>query len=208
MKIAHIYIEEHKAIQRLNIPINGGFECSYKMGHLTLKKRNDILASYYQNVDISVIIGKNGTGKTTILSFLETLVLASDSSGIIIFYCEEEHLFYICNINSRPLKDVEILSENGETEARYEYVLNHKEFVEINNIKLVHINNISPEQTGLTLRKSRPHSSLLNLSLKNNTRNQNEKRTYFSKLLTYFREYYVQESFQNDIYFELRLQSS
>lgn len=208
MKLVHIYIEEHKAIRHLNIPINGGFECSYKDGHLMLKKRNDRLSAYYSNVEISAIIGKNGTGKSTILNFLETLVLASDSCGLAIFYCNEKNFFYICNINNCNLIDVKILSEPSEDKARYECVLNYKEFIEINKIRFVNINNLSPEQLGLTLTKSKSHSSILNLTLKNNTRSQAQKRHYFSKLLSYFKSYYVSESFQEDIYFELAIYSS
>ncbi|WP_158652669.1 AAA family ATPase [Vibrio campbellii] len=208
MKLAHIYIEEHKALKRLNIPINGRFECFYKDGSLKLTKRDDILSDYYKGIDISAVVGKNGTGKTTILNFLETLVLSSDSSGLIVFYCDFENCFYICNINHCKLDGVVDSSELKENEINFKFVSNHKEFFEKNKIRLININNISPEQSGLTLVRSKSHSSIINLTLKYNTRTQEQKRYYFSKLLKYFKEYYSNESFHEDIYFELGINSS
>lgn len=205
MEIAHIYIKEHKSINNLNIPINGQFECFHSGDNLTLRKRTNYFSTYYNDITISVLIGKNGTGKTTILSFLETLILANDSSGMVVFYCKQQHTFYICNINCRQLADINIVSNENESPASYKNVLNCKDFIEQHKLKLVHINNISPEQTELIITKNKSTSSIINLSLKSNTKNQKTKRDYFSKLLAYFNDWFIRESFQENIYFELKI---
>lgn len=206
MEIAHIYIQEHKAIQDLNIPINGRFDCSYQDENLYISIRNDDLSAYYYDIPISVLIGKNGTGKTSILTFLETLVQSSDSSGIIIFYCKHDNIFYICNMNCSRKNNV-IISGN-DLSSSYQYISDYKSFMESNGIQLVHINNISSEHTELTLTKNKSTTSLLNLSLKSNTKSQKEKRNYFQKLLHYFNDTFFSESFQDKIYFELKITPS
>lgn len=208
MKIAHIYIEEHNEVKQLNVPINGRFECSYNPKCLTLTKRIDDLSEYYQNVNISAIIGKNGTGKTTILTFVDNLLLSSDSSGIVIFYCDKKDTFYICNINMRPMGCVDISNSTGQSNLRYEMVKNHKEFIEQNKVKLVHINNLSAEHESFLLKRRRSHTSIFNLSLKNNTQSTTEKRLYFSKLLKYFKQYFTSDYFQENICFELSFVTS
>ncbi|ELA6983242.1 AAA family ATPase [Vibrio parahaemolyticus] len=208
MKIAHIYIEEHKAIKALNIPINGNFECSYNNKKLILKKSELDLSDYYRNIDISAIIGKNGTGKTTILDFLETLILPSDSNGIIVFYCESKYRFFICNINRCEIESVEIISSNNDIPVSYEHISNSAYFIKKNKINLVNINNIPSEQAGLTLKGNRTNPHIINLSLKSYIKNQSKIREYFSKLLTYFKKYYEYEPFQEKIYFELKIGQS
>ncbi|MFB2850408.1 hypothetical protein ACE1B7_18975, partial [Aeromonas veronii] len=78
MEIAHIYIQEHKAIRNLNIPINGRFNCFYQNEHLYINICKDDLSAYYDGIPTSVLIGKNGTGKTSILTFLDTLGVFQD----------------------------------------------------------------------------------------------------------------------------------
>lgn len=206
MELVHIYIEEHKSIKNLNIPINGKFECFHHGSHLTLNMRDDNLSAYYNNITISAIIGKNGTGKTTILSFLETLAQATDSSGMIIFYCFSSNMFYLCNINNSVPPD--IITTSKSKKINYKHVFNCKKFIAENKIELVKINNISSEQTELTLSRNNSTRSVLNLSLKNNTKNKKAKRDYFSKLLTYFNDIFFIETFQENIFFELKINSA
>ncbi|MFB2886918.1 AAA family ATPase, partial [Aeromonas veronii] len=134
------------------------------------------------------------------------LVQSSDSSGIIIFYCKHESIFYICNINCSRKNNV-ILSDN-ELSSSYLCISDYKSFMESNGIQLVHINNISSDHTELTLPKNKLTTSTLNLSLKNNTKSQKEKRNYFEKLLHYFNDTFFYESFQEKIYFELKITPS
>lgn len=206
MELVHIYIEEHKSIRNLNIPINGNFECFHHDGHLTLGMHDNNLSAYYDNITISAIIGKNGTGKTSILNFLESLLKATDSSGMIIFYLPADKTFHLCYINSRKLSDNNITIKAEK--FKYKHVFKCKDFVAENKIELVEINNISSESIGLTLSRNNLNSSILNLSLKNNTSSEKIKRDYFSKLLNYFNDVFFMETFQDNIFFELKINPS
>lgn len=177
MELVHIYIEEHKSIRNLNIPINGNFECFHHGSHLTLSMHDNNLSAYYDNITISAIIGKNGTGKTSILNFLGSLVKANDSSGMIIFYHPTDKTFHLCYINSSKISDNSITIKAEE--FKYKHVFKCKDFVAENKIELVEINNISSEQIGLTLSRNNPNSSILNLSLKNNTSSEKTKEIIF-----------------------------
>ncbi|MCT6588559.1 AAA family ATPase [Pantoea dispersa] len=206
MEIVHIYIEEHKSIRNLNIPINGNFECFHHGDHLTLGIHDNNLSAYYNNITISAIIGKNGTGKTSILNFLESLVKATDSSGMIIFYLPADKTFHLCYINSSKLSDNNITIKAEK--FKYKHIFKCKDFVADNKIELVEINNLSSESLGLTLSRNNPNSSFLNLSLKNNLSSEKIKRDYFSKLFNYFNDVFFMETFHDNIFFELKINPS
>jgi hypothetical protein len=55
MKLAYLYIEEHKVLKSINIPINGNHKCDYSTGSLTLKVSHNNL-DYYNGLSCSAII--------------------------------------------------------------------------------------------------------------------------------------------------------
>lgn len=105
MKLIYLYIENHKAISNLQLPISGQHKCHYENENLSLSHRKDVELDYYKGVYCSAIIGKNGVGKSTILDFIESANSGTESSGIIIWFDESSKTYHACPINIHLTND-------------------------------------------------------------------------------------------------------
>lgn len=210
MRIVHIFIKDYKAIKNLNIPIDGGHDCIYEDKFLKLSKKKNHLVDYYDGVNISAIIGKNGTGKSTILSFLETLFSTSSSIGIVVFFCEDKQLYIVCPINMNISHDSISIIEPTPNIRSFDFKVidNPKHFIIENKIRLILVNNLSSENELLTLNKRKDIKSIINLDLHSNLKSKKRREEYFRKLLSYFKNITNFEDFHEKIYFELSFISS
>ncbi|MEZ9526621.1 AAA family ATPase [Enterovibrio norvegicus] len=149
MKLAYIYIQSHKGLENIDIPINGSHKCSYTSGKLNLSFFSSEL-DYYQGLHCSAIIGKNGVGKSTILDFLEVSYHGTDSSGIIVWFDTKKEKYHICPIN-------QYINENSVFSC-HKFVIEKdiSSFIKRHKIKLVKANNLTGVESNdfATKRKS------------------------------------------------------
>lgn len=180
MKLAYIYIQNHRVLENIDIPISGSHKCSYSDEKLFLNFfPNDL--NYYQGVDCSAIIGKNGVGKSTILDFLEVAYEGTDSSGIIVWFDNSEKKYHICAINL-------YLNENS-IQSNQDYILERDllTLTKRNKVKLVKANNLTGVENNDFLRKRKNNSFVYDLSLSQYVRGSRKviaQRT--NRLISYF----------------------
>ncbi|MFA0158137.1 AAA family ATPase [Vibrio sp. 10N.261.46.A3] len=136
MKLAYIFIAEHKILSNIDIPINGDHFGKYSNGTLTLNEKSDRV-DYYNGLSCSAIIGKNGVGKSTILNFIESSYETTDSSGLIVFFDSIGGKYHICPINFALNEDC----INSSTE--YAIDPDYRLFINRNKIRLVKSNNLT-----------------------------------------------------------------
>ena len=136
MKLAYIFIAEHKILNNIDIPINGDHVGSYLNGTLILKEKADRV-DYYNGLSCSAIIGKNGVGKSTILNFIESSYETTDSSGLIVFFDSSSGKYHICPINFTL--NEECINSPAECIIEPDYRL----FINRNKIRLVKSNNLT-----------------------------------------------------------------
>jgi predicted ATP-dependent endonuclease of OLD family len=176
MKLIHVYIAAHKSVRNLNISLAGHIKCSVKNRHLTINKRRDT-SDYYNGYHCSSVIGPNGVGKSSILDFIESAYFLTDSSGLLVFFCEDEKKIYGCTINF-------VLEESTK---KIEIIENYEGFAQQHQIRLIKINNISDVQSRLGYEKKLRHPLIENRSLENYTRLKPNRKKYFDNLLRYFK---------------------
>lgn len=73
MKLLAIYIKHYQnCFEDIIFNFSSEYEVTYSNNELTIKKKNNILNVFYGKhiSDLSLIIGKNGTGKTSILNII------------------------------------------------------------------------------------------------------------------------------------------
>lgn len=180
MKLAYIYIQNHKVLENIDIPISGSHKCKYAAEQLTLKfYPNDL--DYYQGVDCSAVIGKNGVGKSTILDFLEVAYGGTDSSGIIVWYNEDQKKYHICAVN--------LYLDECSVESNQEYIFERdfSTFVKYHNIRLIKVNNLTGIETNDFSKKRKSNSFIYDLSLSQYVKGSRKviaKRT--NNLIQYF----------------------
>jgi hypothetical protein len=104
MKLIFAHIVEHKILKNISIPFCSELKCTFDGETLAIGENPDYLAGYYNGVNISAIIGTNGSGKTSVLDFIESSNGYTESIGLIVWYNEVDDLFGIQTLNlEQPL---------------------------------------------------------------------------------------------------------
>lgn len=180
MKLAYIYIQSHKGLENIEIPINGSHKCSYASGKLTLEFCPSEL-DYYQGLHCSAIIGKNGVGKSTILDFLEVAYRGTDSSGIIVWFDTKTEKYYVCPINLYVTEVSVISLQDFVVEKNISLIIKrHK-------IKLIKANNLTGVESNDFASQRRSNTFIHDMSLSqyvNGSRKVVAQRT--NRLIKYF----------------------
>ena len=180
MKLAYIYIQSHKGLENIAIPINGSHKCSYASGKLTLEFCPSEL-DYYQGLHCSAIIGKNGVGKSTILDFLEVAYRGTDSSGIIVWFDTKTEKYYVCPINLYVTEVSVISLQDFVVEKNISLIIKrHK-------IKLIKANNLTGVESNDFASQRRSNTFIHDMSLSqyvNGSRKVVAQRT--NRLIKYF----------------------
>lgn len=78
MELVYLWVEEYKNIRNQGFNFSPRFECEYRDGNLTIcdkKKKeckdNEYLKNFFgNNINITAIVGENGSGKSSILEAL------------------------------------------------------------------------------------------------------------------------------------------
>lgn len=188
MKLAYIWINEHKVLKNIQLIIDSSLNCDYKNGALTIN-RNKSATEYYNGVSISAIIGKNGTGKSTVLEFLEDSASGGNSSGIIVWYDDAKSI-YICPVN------IYIKKTNILTTQKYSIIDNYQEFLKIKNISLIKSSNLT-DANRLDVIKKRKSKLIYDLSLSDYQKQSlSFIRERFARLMSYLQHYSVSNDLQ------------
>ncbi|MBQ4838701.1 AAA family ATPase [Pseudoalteromonas luteoviolacea] len=158
MKLAFIHIVNHKALEEIDIPINSSHKCHYSKEKLFLQFDPSDL-DYYEGLDCSAIIGKNGVGKSTILDFLEVAYEGTESSGIIVWYSSKNKKYHICSVNLYLDKDSIVSNQDVTFEENFPV------FSKRHKLKLIKANNLTGVEANEFSSKRRSNSFIQDLSL-------------------------------------------
>ncbi|WCN09881.1 AAA family ATPase [Marinomonas mediterranea] len=180
MKLAFLHVSNHKALENIDIPINSSHKCSYSDNKLTLQFSPDKL-DYYQGLDCSAIIGKNGVGKSTILDFLEVSYEGTDSSGIIVWFDSKKEKYHICTIN--------LYIDENSIVSNQDYILEKdlSNLAKRHKIKLIKANNLTGVETNDFSTKRKSNSFIYDMTLSqyvNGSKRVVAQRT--NRLISYF----------------------
>jgi hypothetical protein len=111
MELVCIYIDEYKGIKNLFVNLNQNFICKLNRPHIHVEKQHcQFKEKYYRRQNIKLIIGKNGSGKTSILEFIEGAFNEILGVGAAIFWSENDSKYFIksnsfsvTSLNGKPL---------------------------------------------------------------------------------------------------------
>ena len=115
MELVYLWVEDYKNIQKQGFNFSPRFNCYYdeNSNELTIDKNDDHIKNFFgDNINVTAIVGKNGSGKSSVIeSFLEIIVgidndnIVETESKYILIY-DEKYISNICemNINSKYKK--------------------------------------------------------------------------------------------------------
>lgn len=134
MKLAFVYIKEHKALKDISIPLLSVFNYEYKHNKLKVSYNENYISDYYNDISINVIIGPNGSGKSTILDFIEDALGRPEGAGFLIWTSSDLSEFYIQFLNHNFELDSLELPEQIKISKLNDRRFQSFEVLKVNNI--------------------------------------------------------------------------
>jgi energy-coupling factor transporter ATP-binding protein EcfA2 len=81
MELVYLWVEEYKNIHKQGFNFSPRFKCHYdeNINELTIDENKDYVSIFPENINVTAIVGENGSGKSSVLEFL--LELFSEEFG-------------------------------------------------------------------------------------------------------------------------------
>ncbi|TFF41655.1 AAA family ATPase [Pseudomonas sp. RIT623] len=185
MMLIHLYIHEHKAIRRLNVPINGRFACRVSPREAIEVEECAASWDFYNGYACSAIIGVNGSGKSTVLDFISAFDKDSESVLLAIFFDAKTDTYNFCYANSTPE-----LFGDVRADKKFRQVLKVERFFAHNNVQVVSINTLPPASAFLAgVSEAKEKAYIKNLISGEVLKSEGRKKKYFDQIFSYLRNY-------------------
>ncbi len=87
MELVYLWVEDYKNIKKQGFNFSPRFRCEYneKENKLTIEKNDDYIPDFFgENINVTAIVGKNGSGKSSVLEYL------SDSPQFVVTFENSE----------------------------------------------------------------------------------------------------------------------
>ncbi|MDS1802972.1 AAA family ATPase [Vibrio vulnificus] len=158
MKLIYMYVEQHNVLEDIGVSLSSGHQITFERQQLCLDTVESSL-DYYHGIQSSAIVGKNGTGKSTLLDFIESSYEATDSSGFFIWFNEKEKIYHLCPIN------FDVDSIKIESTHTVKVNSNYRRFLNYHKVRLIKANNLSGAESSAISRRARKNVFSHDLSL-------------------------------------------
>ncbi|CAA6814091.1 MAG: Unknown protein [uncultured Sulfurovum sp.] len=92
MELVYLWVEDYKNIQKQGFNFSPRFECEYVDNELTIieKKEDEYIKDFFgENINVTAIVGKNGSGKSSVLNFVRLFLEEKyriEKKAILIFH--------------------------------------------------------------------------------------------------------------------------
>ena len=94
-----MWVEDYKNIKKQGFNFSPRFECSFDGETLTINERKEdeyIKDFFGKNINVTAIVGKNGSGKSRILKFIRQIIDEKINDGSFLIFYDEKNSNYIC----------------------------------------------------------------------------------------------------------------
>ncbi len=130
MELVYLWVDKYKNIINQGFSFSPKFECSFDGKNLTIKKNESYRPIFPDNINITAIVGENGSGKSNILETIIHLylngLLYNNSNICLVYYlkgigyCVKNLNSSISTINNISIKDIK---DNKTFLMYYDYSL-------------------------------------------------------------------------------------
>ena len=99
MELVYLWVEDYKNIKKQGFNFSPRFRCEYDKdkNELTIEENDDYIPNFFgENINVTAIVGKNGSGKSTILEVLTLLFLKENEIiGNVLFLIEDNKQYNV-----------------------------------------------------------------------------------------------------------------
>ncbi|WP_404318821.1 AAA family ATPase [Malaciobacter canalis] len=110
MELVYLWVEEYKNIYHQGFNFSPRFDCKYdeEKNELTIDENKEYVSIFPENINITAIVGENGSGKSTIFELISLLRLEYAqllrNTNILILFENNDILYPIIDINYHEFK--------------------------------------------------------------------------------------------------------
>jgi len=159
LELVYLWVENYKNIHEQGFNFSSRFNCDYneKTNELTIEENDDYIPNFFgKNINVTAIVGKNGSGKSSLLEYLESIlsynygkkykfILLFEFNGVI-YRFPDENIKCNYNLDLKEVEDIKCLSYSNS-------IQNSKLSLDNQNIAQIifEINNIKKEKNSFKL---------------------------------------------------------
>ena len=188
MELVYLWVDSYKNIRNQGFNFSPRFECEFKDGVLTICdkkkkecKNNEYLENFFgKNINITAIVGENGSGKTSLIDFIYTSINVKDKKKFLFLFSDNNQKYYTSNLNLSKI-NLTVLEKFNFNRCNYTIpkgiIINSKSY-DMNNTLRFFISIFKKVEKNLFFN---PNSILIK-------ENQEKKREIISELLEDIKE--------------------
>jgi uncharacterized protein YlaN (UPF0358 family) len=127
MELVYLWVEEYKNIKNQGFNFSPRFECKYDENtkELTINENKDYVNIFPKNINITAIVGENGSGKSNtyealLSNFMSMIPIDKPFKVLTIFYNDKDDKIYYKDLGGCSIKiNKEYLYENVDALLKY-----------------------------------------------------------------------------------------
>lgn len=171
MELIALYIEDYNGVLDSFIKLSSKFSIKYDHKSLTIREGID-RDIYYDDIPSTLLIGQNGTGKTTILTFIEDFHYENENTGFMVWHSNNK--IYVTCKGIQPSH----ISSHYSTKIIYNAV----DFFTENDIFTIKSNNTVDFNSYLFGSRKGTAKNFIDISLSNTGRGKSNKKQEIAKI--------------------------